>query len=193
MTLDIAYVGNTGRHTFVGDDPTYDLNPVNIVNFGVPGISQAQRQFYNNKFSTPYTDANGVTTNVLCCAGGTGGIMGNYFGNDGTSTYNALQVKVQNQMSHGLQFIAHYTWSRALSYNDANNNYFAIDPRVSYGPDDQNRVQVFVLNLVYQLPFGKGKQFGGNASTLENMFIGGWQVTSTSNWSSGLPFTPELQ
>ena len=113
--------------------------------------------------------------------------MGNYFGNDANSSYNALQVKVQNQMSHGLQFIAHYTWSRALNYNSG---YYAIDKAYAYGPDDQNRPQVFVLNLVYQLPFGKGRAFGGSAGKVENAFIGGWQITSTSNYSAGLPFTP---
>jgi len=43
---------------------------------------------------------------------------------------------------------------------------------------------------VYQLPFGKGKQFGGNASGAMNQIIGGWQITSTTNYSAGLPFTP---
>ncbi len=113
--------------------------------------------------------------------------MGNYFGNDANASYNALQVKVQQNMAHGLQFIAHYTWSRALNHNG---NYYAVDPRTAYGPDDQNRPQVFVANVVYQLPFGKGKQFGGNASTWENLIIGGWQVTGTTNYSAGLPFTP---
>jgi len=65
-----------------------------------------------------------------------------------------------------------------------------VNPAIAYGPDDQNRAQVFVLNLVYQLPFGKGKAFGGNANKVENAIIGGWQITSTTNWSSGLPFTP---
>ena len=182
MTLDLAYIGSLGRHGFAGDGSAYNVNPVNIQNWALTQsgqISQSQRQYYDNMFSTPY---NG--TNVVCC---NGGIMGNYFGNSANSNYNALQVKVQNQMSHGLQFIAHYTWSRSLHYND---NYFAVNPAIAYGPDDQNRAQVFVLNLVYQLPFGKGKAFGGNANKVENAIIGGWQITSTTNWSSGLPFTP---
>ena len=49
---------------------------------------------------------------------------------------------------------------------------------------------MFVLNVVYQLPFGKGKMFGSNASTAENLIIGGWQITGTTNYSAGLPFTP---
>jgi hypothetical protein len=49
-----------------------------------------------------------------------------------------------------------------------------------------------VLNLVYQLPFGKGKAFAGNAGKVENAVIGGWQFTSTSNYSAGLPFSPSF-
>src|SRR5664279_3683743 len=119
MTLDLAYIGSLGRHGFAGDGSAYNANPTNIQNWALTQaglISTSQRQYYNNMFSTPY---NG--TNVLCC---NGGIMGNYFGNSANSNYNALQVKVQNQMSHGLQFIAHYTWSRSLHYND---NYFAVN------------------------------------------------------------------
>ena len=190
MTLDIAYVANVGRHSFTGDGPNYNLNPINIQNWALTQsglISQSQRQFYFDKFSTPYTDANGVTTNVLCCSGG---LMGNYFGNTASSSYNSLQVKVQQSMSHGLQVISFYTWSRALNYGNQWGGYYAANPKVDYGPDGQNRAQVFVANIVYQLPFGKGKQFGGNAGRAENLVIGGWQVTSTTNWSSGLPFTP---
>jgi len=122
----------------------------------------------------------------VCC---NGGIMGNYFGNNANSNYNALQVKLQQNLAHGLQFIAHYTWSRALNYTGGNNGYFAVTPRVAWGPDDQNRPQVFVANVVYFLPFGKGKQFGANASRAMNEVIGGWQTTFTTNWSAGLPFT----
>ncbi len=138
MTLDIAYIGNFGRHGFNGDGPSYNLNPPNMANWALtthawpirtcrqPVLADYQpveRQFYNGKFVTPYTDANGVTTNVVCC---NGGIMGNYFGNDANATYNALQVKLQQNMSHGLQFIAHYTWSRALNHNGG---YYAVDPQ----------------------------------------------------------------
>jgi len=189
MTLDIAYVGNTGRHGFDGDGPSYNLNPVNIQNYALTQagiVPQSARQFYNGLFVTPYTDANGVTTNVVCC---NGGILGNYFGNNANSFYNSLQVKLQQNMSHGLQFIAHYTWSRALNYTGGNTGYFAVTPRVAYGPDDQNRPQVFVAIVTYQLPFGKGQMFGGNAGKAENLIIGGWQVSSNTNWSAGLPFT----
>jgi hypothetical protein len=40
-------------------------------------------------------------------------------------------------------------------------------------------------NGVYELPFGKGKRFGGNASGLLNAFIGGWQIATIGDWRSG--------
>ena len=191
ITLDIAYIGNAGRHGFVGDGPAYDLNPINIQNYALTQegiVSQSQRRFFFNKFSYPgYTDPSTGTT-LMCC---TGNIMGNYFGNNANSYYNALQVKLQQNMSHGLQFIAHYTWSRALNYTNQWTGYFAANPRVDYGPDGQNRPQVFVALVTYDLPFGKGKMFGGNAGRAENLLIGGWQISTALNYSAGLPFTPQ--
>jgi hypothetical protein len=37
-----------------------------------------------------------------------------------TSSYNSLQVKVQRQISHGLQALASYTWSHALDFGSFN-------------------------------------------------------------------------
>src|SRR6202040_3971890 len=60
---------------------------------------------------------------------------------------------------------------------------------VAYGPNDFVRNQVFVINTVYALPFGRGKMFLGNSGRAVDYLVGGWQVTNTTNWSSGLPWT----
>ncbi len=187
-TLEIAYVGNKGSHTFVGNGPAYNINNPSIVGYGV--LSQAQRRpFYN---SLPYVVPETVTeggvvypqgTIIPCCSSD----LGNYFGNNANSNYNALQVKAERRMSKGLQFITHYTWSRALNYDSS---YFVDDPHIAYGPDFANRNHVFVANIVYDLPFGRGRSFAPNASKALDYLIGGWEISSTSNWSSGLPFTP---
>lgn len=178
-TLELAYVGNLGRHTFAGDGPAYNVNSP----FAGPGPQPNRRPFYNHWVYPNYPDPNNPNQPLTCCSSD----LGNYFGNNANSNYNALQVKAEKRFSQGLQFIAHYTWSRALHYD---NNYFVNDPRVAYGPDDQNRAHAFVLNLVYALPFGKGKMFGGNSGRATDLILGGWQVSTTSNWSSGLPWTP---
>jgi hypothetical protein len=174
-TFEIAYIGNLGRHGFAGDGPSYNVN----------------QQFANgtyplqNKFTYPgYIDpATGKT--LVCCNTG----VNNYLGNNANSNYNALQVKFNQNFSNGLQFITHFTWSRALHYDS---NYFADVPGIAYGPDDQNRPLVWVASGVYNLPFGKGQKFGGGVGGAMNQVIGGWQISFTNNWGSGLPFTPTL-
>jgi len=54
------------------------------------------------------------------------------------------------------------------------------------------RTSIWVFNPVYQLPFGKGKQFLGNASRGVDYLVGGWGVSNSTNWSSGLPWTPSF-
>jgi hypothetical protein len=88
-----------------------------------------------------------------------------------------------------LQFLAHYTFSRAYNHDS---NYYAIDHKISWGPVDFNRNHVFVVNTVYELPFGKGKTYMGDVSRGLDYLVGGWQITNTTNWSSGLPWTPSF-
>jgi hypothetical protein len=183
MTLEVAYIGNKGTHGFIGDGPAYNANPRSIVGYGT--IAPDQRRPYFNKFSYPgYIDPATGTT-LMCCSSD----LGNYFGMDANSNYNALQIKVEKRVSKGLQFVSHYTWSRARFYNGGDNGYYANNHAIEYGPDDQNRNHVWVTNILYELPFGKGKTYMNGANTLTDMLVGGWRLTSTTNWSGGLPWT----
>lgn len=195
MNIEIGYIGNKGTHVFAGNGPAYNSNQAAIgpgTNFGgsnfVPFVAQANRRrmFLNGvpRFVYPdFLDANNQP--LVCCSTD----VNDYFGNDASSHYNALQVKVEKRFSQGLQFMGHYTFSHAYNFND---DYYSVDPRIAYGPDDFNRNHVFVINTVYELPVGRGKKFLGDLGRVTNFLIGGWQVSNTSNWSGGLPFTPSI-
>jgi hypothetical protein len=43
--------------------------------------------------------------------------------------------------------------------------------------------------VVYQLPFGHGKQFGSTWNTLTDEALGGWQVSMNAQLNSGYPLT----
>jgi len=174
-SLELAYIGNLARHGFAGDGPSYNVNQ-QFVN----GTYPLQGRFTYPGYIDPAT---GQT--LTCCTTG----VNNYLGNNANSSYNALQVKFNQNFSNGLQFITHFTWSRALHYDS---NYFADVPAVAYGPDDQNRVLVWVFSGVYNLPFGKGQKYASGVGGAMNEVIGGWQISFTNNWGSGLPFTPTL-
>ena len=201
MSLEVAYVGNKGSHVFAGNGPAYDLNPVPlgpgtaVVTAGgiqfTPVVPAEQRRPFYNHFTYPGVIDPATRTTMMCCADG---IMGNYFGNDASANYNALQVRLDKRFSQGLQFMSTYTYSHANNWTtDGNFPYGSIpDRHLSYGPDDFNRKNVWINNFVYDLPFGRGKKFAGGAGRAMDLVIGGWQLTDTMNWSSGLPWTPTL-
>jgi len=209
FNVEIAYIGNKGTHVFAGNGPAYNANeaaigggsnPYSCLAPGAAGNTSATQFFCTPKgfkAAIPTNNRrrfflNGVPTftypnfpGVVCCSSD----IGNYFGNDASSHYNALQIKAEKRFSGGLQFLAHYTFAHAYNYD---NNYFSVDPKFAYGPDDFNRDHVFVIATVYELPFGRGKKYFGDVGRAANFLIGGWQVSNTTNWSGGLPFTPTL-
>ena len=125
-----------------------------------------------------------VTPTPPCCAVDT-----SYYGNDADNKYNALQVKAEKRMSYGLEFLAHYTLSRAYAYDST---YYSVNKKLAWGPNPYNRNQVFVANTIYELPFGRGKKYMSGASRIQDLAIGGWQITNTLTYGTGLPFTPSI-
>jgi hypothetical protein len=165
LSFSAAYVGNKGTHVFSGDSPSYDPNQATIVGFG--SLDTNHRKPFFQKF--------GWTQQL------------NYFGNNASNDYNSLQVTTEKRFSKGYQFLAHYTWSKALGY-DA--DYYAIDPKLNYGPANTDLKHVFVLAGLLALPFGKGGARVGSAHSVVNRIISDWSLNGVIRWQSGLPFSP---
>jgi outer membrane receptor protein involved in Fe transport len=110
-----------------------------------------------------------------------------YFGNNANNNYNSLQAKVSKNFSRGYSFLAHYTWAKGLAYDQ---DYFAVDPRVGYGPANFDLRHRFVLTNIWQLPVGRGKAWLGGIGPAADRFVGGWTISAITIWRSGFPFTP---
>ena len=120
---------------------------------------------------------------------------------DAISNYHSLQASFQKRLVKGFQFNANYTWSHFLDDQDSsawannqggNQNYQnAYVPGANYGASNFDVRNNFKSAGVYQLPFGKGRQYLSHNSLLDLAF-GGWQTAGTFVWSSGLPFTPVM-
>jgi len=165
LSLQVGYVANKGTHVFAGDTPNYDVNQASIVGFGT--LSTDERKPFFKRF--------GWTQQI------------NYFGSDASDNYNSLQAVVEKRFAKGFQFLAHYTWSKALNYDG---DYYAINPGLNYGIANTDRKHVFVLTNVAELPFGRGKTFLGNVSGIPDRIVGGWSLSGATTWESGLPFSP---
>jgi hypothetical protein len=182
-TFEIAYVGNHAERIYPGETYGYDLNapvlpssPAEIAS----GDIATRRPFYN-KFMSTYNNAP-----AICCSNAMTSAAPS-----ANARYNALQTKFDKRFSHGLQFNLNYTWSKALGY--ANDNVFARYPQASFGPNDTNRAQVFVISGVYELPFGKNRMFLSHSGRLMDYLVGGYSLTGDSTWQTGARFTPTYQ
>jgi hypothetical protein len=116
--------------------------------------------------------------------------------NIGASTYNGLGLSLERRLSKGLAFQTRYTWSHSI--NDG-----SVGGGESNGPQNVNCLHCdkgpsifdvrnnFVLNAVYELPFGPGKPFL-NAPGVEGKIFGGWQLSSIGLWHTGHPLTVSM-
>jgi hypothetical protein len=125
---------------------------------------------------------------------------GGYAETIGKSTYNGLQVTMQQQSWKGLNFLATYTWSKTLTdAGDLLNGGSVGGIRALQVPglgvpfdyalasfDIRN---VFHFSGGYELPFGKGKMFMGNANRLTDLVLGGWSVNYILVAQQGQPQT----
>ena len=120
------------------------------------------------------------------------------YGFVGNTRYHALQAYINQRLSHGLTYMVNYTWSRSIDNNGtfrsgydipaafASDGQFhaarSLDRSLSLG-DQRHK---FAATAAYDLPFGKGKAFGGN-SMLVNALAGGWKLSGIFQAFTGSP------
>lgn len=105
-----------------------------------------------------------------------------------SSSYQALQVKLDRRFSNGFSLTTAYTYGKGMAFQTGDDGglYFYVDPRRGYARNDYDRTQTFVQSYVYDLPFGPGKKWL-NSGLLANT-LGGWRVTGILTMMTGTPF-----
>ena len=118
----------------------------------------------------------------------------------GYSDYHALNATLTHR-GRGLLGSVAYTWAKSTDSKSAaagiganesagwqgflNNHDVARDHGLS-SFDVAHRV---VASFVWNLPFGKGERFGGDASGFKQVVIGGWQMNGIYLWQGGFPIS----
>ncbi len=151
--------------------------------------------FYNGNQAVPSTDPNEPLAPRRPFPAVDGTI--DAFRANTNSNYNSLQVSLEKRISHGLMFQASYTYAHAqdeassASLGSLGNGDFRDQrfPVLEYGNSDFDVRHRFVVSYSYELPFGRGKRFGGNASGVMNQIIGNWQIAGITSASTGNFFT----
>jgi hypothetical protein len=168
MALEVGYQGNHSSHQLFQPDD----NPC-------PNLATLNSNINCNSLR-PYPDIGSIS-----------GTASFGFGN-----YEALTAKLEKRLSKGLQFISSFTYGHALANTGttlSGSNNFQTKSNTNYGLDYSSAAWDIRLNfttgLTYDLPFGRGKQLGGNMSKAADYVVGHWQVNTIVTLHTGQPYT----
>jgi len=114
----------------------------------------------------------------------------NYFSQDVSTNYHALQAKIEKRLSSGIWYLASYTFSKSMLHQNApaTGGNTAWERALS----DFDIPHNLAVSWGYELPVGRGKRFLNGASGFANALLGGWQVQGIVVVRSGRPFTPTI-
>lgn len=161
-SMQIAYVGNTGRKFLLARDENSAVY--------APGATTSTANIQSRR---PYQPEGEI----------------DLFDNILNNNYNSLQASITRQFSHGFSLLANYVWSKALDTEDPSpaggagltlaNEY---DPAMDYGLSINDIRQSFVASYLYALPdVMRWGLFGKEA-------LSGWQINGITTLQKGTPF-----
>ncbi|MBI2685666.1 MAG: TonB-dependent receptor [Acidobacteria bacterium] len=162
--FEVGYAGSKGTHLHYG---AYNLNaiPVNLA-------PQAQGRRIAPFVRYPQYP-NGVSSASWI----------------GSSSYHSLQLKSERRFSKGLSYVAAFTFAKLINtgengYRDPLNNR-NLDRGISL---DSSPFR-FTFAPVYELPFGRGRQFDIKNRVVDAV-AGGWELTAIGTIQAGFPLNP---
>jgi outer membrane receptor protein involved in Fe transport len=187
-SVQVGYVGESGQHLVTANYRNQLHNPC-IINGVIQTVATptppaacltlAPAPFY----ATPGVGYNGVIR---------------FTDSNAMMNYNALQAVFRQRLWHGLQYIVNYTWSHGMTNSTgfygvpsitaasayAENVY---DLHSEYGPVGYDVRNAVNWNMVYDLPVGRGRQFGSSMPLIVDEIVGGWKIGMTGVAYSGFP------
>jgi hypothetical protein len=194
LILTAGYVGGNGK-LLRGGGPGIWSNQIHprylalgsLLTSQVNTNTLAQAQTIIPDIRLPYANFRGTFSQMLRPFPQYAGLNSDFV-NLASSNYNSLQITLNKRMSSGLTFNTNYTWSKtisdALTLTQGRTAYFW-ESEKTHGESDRRHV----LNamVVYDLPFGAGRQFNSQ-NPIARALISGWRLSSITRIMSGLPY-----
>ncbi|HEV2486630.1 MAG TPA: TonB-dependent receptor [Terracidiphilus sp.] len=173
--LDVSYVGEHGVHIWVLDD-----------------INQAPANVPSATCSNTVTSGCVPLLNRRPIQGFTG-IEGS--SNAGMMIYHGAQVRLEHRYSNGLYLLNAFSYSRAIDNasghldtpNNDNSRINLANIRGERGQSAYNQPLNDTLTAIWDLPYGRGRHWGGDANRAMQTIAGGWQFSVIETATSGQP------
>lgn len=150
----------------------------------------------NGLGSVSTTNGNFGCTNPTCFFGDVRTFEGR-----ANADYDSLQAKLEKRYSMGIVGTVAYTWSHNRDNNsglfgnpgDQRGNVGGPINALNLNADRSDSAldhrHTFVSSFLWDLPFGKGKKYGGSISENADRVVGGWQWNVVVSGTTGQHFT----
>ena len=188
MMLETAYVGTRGLQLSRGGEGGLRLNQLNPTYMA---LGTQLQQLVDNPFfgvvNSGILASRQVSRAQLLRPLPQFGDVVPLFSSGSSSTYHSLQVTYKKRTTHGVTFEGNYTWSKNLDNGESHQDAYNI--RASRALTDIHIAHRFVMSFIYELPFGRGRRFGGGISPLANTLLGGWQINGYTTYHTGNPLS----
>jgi hypothetical protein len=172
--LEVGYVGTHSLH----EAGCIEFNQAMLASPSNPVNGETTNSAINVVQRLPYA---GVSPGSLLCE------------SSFNAHYDSLQASITKRMSHGLEFLGSYTWSRNLDQTSGSSGSNVFEThlvtndqtnfRQAYGPTDFDRTHRAVFSLVYNTSFAHRLPRVAAAA------IGDWQISALGVVQSGTPIT----
>lgn len=198
FVLDLGYVGTKATRLRIGELQRMNQLPVSV-------LSDYGTKLNNNVRNAQDAAANGIRYPFPGFAGTVASALRQYpqvqgnqtvqiYGSPlGFSTYHALEMVLNRELSRSLTMYMNYVWSKNLANmdssligdNDGPLDYYNLKLEKTIAEYDQPHM--FKAYVNYELPFGKGRPLLQDAGKVVNTLAGGWSVAGVINYYSGTP------
>ena len=167
-----------------------------VAELGYQGNHQAHQLYQPDFNACPnvFTTNPAVTCNALRPSPDVGGIQGT--ATFGFGNYEAMTASLRKRLSAGLQFQAAYTYGHALANTgttlSGSPGFGYLDPlnyATSYSSAAWDIRHNFTTAFNYDIPFGRGRQYGADLNRFVQAVLGDWQVNGILTLRTGVPFT----
>jgi hypothetical protein len=156
------------------------------LNYGLPSLNLGS---FNNGSSPGYLDLNkpqpGLAPFTDSMRPYTQYVSTYFDRSNGQTNYNALSFEAKRSIGR-VQMNASWTWAKNMvNYSNLENPYAGL-----LWNRDANPEHRVVLNVAWDLPFGKGARFLSSAPRAVDLVLGGWKLYWIGFFQSGHYFTP---
>ncbi|MDZ4799978.1 MAG: carboxypeptidase-like regulatory domain-containing protein [Bryobacteraceae bacterium] len=186
--LDTNYQGSRGSdlevtralsalpNQYLSTSPVRDNTVINYLSANLPspfagllpGTGRAGNVIQRAALLTPFPQFTGVSTTT----------------NDGSSSYHALNAKIERRFYQGFTVQTSYTWSKFLEATTLLNAADFLPSRVISDEDSPHRV---TFSWVYEMPFGRGRSLLSKLPRVPSLLVSGWQLSGIYTYQAGTP------